>query len=100
MSIYLSIYPLIQGTSVLERVVAKTLNLAPGTGPGQVGAVIDLQSKTKILGYINGSVDSDGAACLVDGRPWSDPATAPAGSAIAKVRSVVEFKCEFVTYCQ
>ena len=84
--------------------MAKTLNLAPGTGPGQVGAVIDLQSKTKILGYINGAVDSDGAACLVDGRPWSDPATAPAGSAIAKVRSVSSLSASLLlivsNYCE
>jgi malonate-semialdehyde dehydrogenase (acetylating)/methylmalonate-semialdehyde dehydrogenase len=68
---------------VLERVVAKTKALAPGTGPGQVGAVIDAASKAKIMGYINGAVNDDGAKVLVDGRSWADASTAPPGSAIA-----------------
>jgi len=58
-------------TGVLAQVVARASALEAGTGPGQVGAVIDREAKMRILKYINKSVEEDGAECLVDGRAWA-----------------------------
>lgn len=71
------------GGSVIERVVAKASALLPGTGPGQVGAIIDGGAKARILRYIKQAVDSDGADLLVDGTPWADASTAPKGTQAA-----------------
>jgi len=65
--------------SVLAKVVAMAAKLKPGTGAGCVGAIIDAQSKKKILGYIDRAIAEDGAACLVDGRSWATEANGGRG---------------------
>ena len=57
--------------TLLEEVVRKAGEIRPGTGPGQMGPVIDRRSLDKIKGYIDRS-EKDGAEILLDGRTWID----------------------------
>lgn len=65
-----------ESTSLLDLIVEKTKELKRGTDAGQVGAVIDLASKNRILKYIN-EAEASGVKVLVDGRSW---ASEPAGT--------------------
>lgn len=65
-----------ESTSLLDLIVEKTKELKRGTEAGQVGAVIDLASKNRILKYIN-EAEASGVKVLVDGRSW---ASEPAGT--------------------
>ncbi|OQR96427.1 methylmalonate semialdehyde dehydrogenase, acylating [Thraustotheca clavata] len=58
------------GTELLDSVVVRALNLARGTGAGQVGAIIDAISQKRILKYID-EAEANGATILVDGRHWA-----------------------------
>ncbi|KAJ3216456.1 hypothetical protein HK099_005858, partial [Clydaea vesicula] len=52
---------------LLDEIVQRASMLTPGSGNGQMGPVIDLASKEKILKYINES-EASGAKILLDGR--------------------------------
>jgi malonate-semialdehyde dehydrogenase (acetylating)/methylmalonate-semialdehyde dehydrogenase len=54
---------------LLQKIVEKSSSIQPGTGPGQMGAVIDNASHKKVMKYINGAEEA-GAKILVDGRTW------------------------------
>jgi malonate-semialdehyde dehydrogenase (acetylating)/methylmalonate-semialdehyde dehydrogenase len=54
---------------LLHKVIEKASAIQPGTGPGQMGPVIDEPSLNKILGYIEQS-EKEGAEILLDGRSW------------------------------
>lgn len=56
----------------LQLLAAKAQALKAGHDKGEIGPVIDENSKQKILRYINEAVERDGAQILVDGRSWSD----------------------------
>ncbi|KAL7552623.1 hypothetical protein ACHAWF_015854 [Thalassiosira exigua] len=55
---------------LLEKVIAKAGKIRPGTGPGEMGPVIDGASLKKIEGYIAES-EEGGAKVLLDGRSWT-----------------------------
>jgi len=55
---------------LIDAVVAKSKALQPGQANGQVGPVIDLISRDRILKYIN-QAEAGGAEILLDGRSWS-----------------------------
>lgn len=55
--------------ALLNSVIEKAANIKKGTSAGQMGPVIDSQSMTKILSYIEQS-EKDGAKILLDGRVW------------------------------
>ena len=55
---------------LLREVIEKASRLAPGTGPGQMGPVIDAASLEKIRGHVDGA-ERGGAQVLLDGRTWS-----------------------------
>lgn len=55
--------------ALLHKVIEMASKIQPGTGPGQMGPVIDNSSKEKILGYIEQS-EKEGASVLLDGRWW------------------------------
>jgi malonate-semialdehyde dehydrogenase (acetylating)/methylmalonate-semialdehyde dehydrogenase len=57
-------------TTLLDKIVEKSKQLTRGTGAGQVGALIDEGSKTRVLKYIN-EAEAAGVEVLVDGRSWS-----------------------------
>ena len=57
---------------LLRRVVEKASEIRRGTGPGEMGPVIDAQSLSKIAGYIEKSA-REGAEILLDGRTWMIP---------------------------
>ena len=57
---------------LLNAVIEKTRQIQPGTGPGQMGPVIDHISHKKIMSYIKDAEEKDGAEILLDGRKWSD----------------------------
>ncbi|KAF0712408.1 hypothetical protein AaE_012031, partial [Aphanomyces astaci] len=57
-------------SALVDAVVAKATALTRGTGPGQVGAIIDGASKRRILKYID-EAEAGGATVLVDGRGWA-----------------------------
>eukprot|EP00546_Thalassionema_frauenfeldii_P009531 CAMPEP_0178908708 /NCGR_PEP_ID=MMETSP0786-20121207/8074_1 /TAXON_ID=186022 /ORGANISM="Thalassionema frauenfeldii, Strain CCMP 1798" /LENGTH=480 /DNA_ID=CAMNT_0020580643 /DNA_START=85 /DNA_END=1527 /DNA_ORIENTATION=- len=62
-----------QGTNqqaLLDAVVAKAASIEAGTGPGQMGPVIDGASLKKIQSHIEESV-AGGAKLLLDGRSWT-----------------------------
>lgn len=59
-------------TLLLRRVVEKASEIRRGTGPGEMGPVIDAQSLSKIAGYIEKSA-GEGAEILLDGRTWMIP---------------------------
>ena len=54
---------------LLDQLVAKTKEIEPGQGPGQMGPVIDATSYAKIIKYIE-MAEQDGAKVLLDGRSW------------------------------
>uniref|UniRef100_A0A7S3P999 methylmalonate-semialdehyde dehydrogenase (CoA acylating) n=1 Tax=Amphora coffeiformis TaxID=265554 RepID=A0A7S3P999_9STRA len=54
---------------LLEKIIAKTKEIQPGQGPGQMGPVIDVASYAKIISYIE-AAEKDGAEVLLDGRSW------------------------------
>lgn len=54
---------------LLDRLVEKAQALQPGSGPGQMGPVIDEASYQKILHYIQ-DAETNGATLLLDGRSW------------------------------
>ncbi|KAG6962651.1 hypothetical protein JG687_00007025 [Phytophthora cactorum] len=60
-------------SAVLDKIVEKSKELTRGTEAGQVGALIDDGSKTRVLKYIN-EAEAAGAKVLVDGRSWSKEA--------------------------
>ena len=55
---------------LLDKLIQKASAIQPGTGPGQMGPVIDDASYDKILSYIQLAVEKDGAKLLLDGRSW------------------------------
>lgn len=55
---------------LLDTLIAKTKEIQPGQGPGQLGPVIDHASYTKIISYIE-AAEKDGAKVLLDGRSWN-----------------------------
>ena len=56
-------------TDLLDKLVAKSKEIQPGQGPGQLGPVIDSASYNKIISYIE-AAEKDGAQVLPDGRSW------------------------------
>jgi malonate-semialdehyde dehydrogenase (acetylating) / methylmalonate-semialdehyde dehydrogenase len=54
----------------LDRIVAQAAELQAGTGPGQLGPVIDQASFEKITGYIERAESVEKAKVLLDGRTW------------------------------
>jgi malonate-semialdehyde dehydrogenase (acetylating) / methylmalonate-semialdehyde dehydrogenase len=52
---------------LLDELIRKAKAIQPGTGPGQMGPVIDKASYEKIVSYIE-AAENDGAQILVDGR--------------------------------
>eukprot|EP00568_Trieres_chinensis_P004846 CAMPEP_0183293180 /NCGR_PEP_ID=MMETSP0160_2-20130417/1966_1 /TAXON_ID=2839 ORGANISM="Odontella Sinensis, Strain Grunow 1884" /NCGR_SAMPLE_ID=MMETSP0160_2 /ASSEMBLY_ACC=CAM_ASM_000250 /LENGTH=533 /DNA_ID=CAMNT_0025454255 /DNA_START=75 /DNA_END=1676 /DNA_ORIENTATION=+ len=64
--------------ALLRTVLEKASKIKPGTGPGEMGPVIDSASHKKILGYIEQS-EKDGAEILLDGRTWADAPQAKEG---------------------
>jgi methylmalonic acid semialdehyde dehydrogenase len=64
----------INNNELIANVVANTAKLVAGTGPGQVGPVIDNFSKERIVGYIN-EAEANGAKILLDGRSWASKST-------------------------
>jgi methylmalonic acid semialdehyde dehydrogenase len=56
---------------LLDRIVQKAAAIQPGTGPGQMGPVIDERSYVKIQKYIQGATEQCGATLLLDGRTWN-----------------------------
>lgn len=65
---------------LLERVVAKAQEIQRGTGPGQMGPVIDGASLQKIHGYIQQAQEECGAKILLDGRSWQQPGATTEGN--------------------
>lgn len=59
---------------LLEMVVEKARALEKGTGPGQLGPVIDEASYDKIHSYIQ-QAEASGAKILLDGRTWANPSS-------------------------
>ena len=60
--------------ALLRRVIEKAGAIRPGTGPGQMGPVIDERSLEKITGYIDRAERGQGgtgARILLDGRSWT-----------------------------
>ncbi|KAF9155318.1 hypothetical protein BG015_010342 [Linnemannia schmuckeri] len=55
---------------LVDKIVAKSEALRPGSKAGEVGPVIDQASVDKITRYIN-EAEASGARILVDGRPWT-----------------------------
>jgi malonate-semialdehyde dehydrogenase (acetylating)/methylmalonate-semialdehyde dehydrogenase len=55
--------------ALLDKIIDKAASIQAGTAAGQIGPVIDSQSITKILSYIEQS-EKDGAKILLDGRAW------------------------------
>lgn len=59
--------------ALVDLLVRKATALQPGTGPGQVGPVIDAASYQKIISYIQ-DAETAGAKILLDGRSWKKDA--------------------------
>ncbi|CEG39717.1 methylmalonate-semialdehyde dehydrogenase [Plasmopara halstedii] len=59
--------------ALLAKIVEKSKELSRGTEAGQVGALIDEISKTRVLKYIN-EAEAEGVKILVDGRSWAKEA--------------------------
>lgn len=55
---------------LLDAVVAKAKALVPGSGPRQIGPVIDADAQKRIINYID-AAEKNGAKILVDGRDWA-----------------------------
>jgi acyl-CoA reductase-like NAD-dependent aldehyde dehydrogenase len=56
--------------ALVEKLVSNASSIEPGSGPGQMGPVIDKASNDKIISYIE-KAESDGAKILLDGRAWN-----------------------------
>mmetsp|Transcript_43187 Transcript_43187/g.124842 ORF Transcript_43187/g.124842 Transcript_43187/m.124842 type:complete len:509 (+) Transcript_43187:202-1728(+) len=54
---------------LLQRLLDKAKRIEPGSGPGQMGPVIDKASYQKIISYIE-DAEKSGAKILLDGRSW------------------------------
>ena len=61
--------------ALLDAIVAQAAAIQPGTGPGQMGPVIDQRSYDKIVQCIHDAVHSCGAKVLLDGRTWKEQNT-------------------------
>ncbi|GAX23865.1 hypothetical protein FisN_20Hh071 [Fistulifera solaris] len=57
--------------ALLDSIVKKAAAIQPGTGPGQMGPVIDERSYQKICKYIQEATEQCGATLLLDGRTWN-----------------------------
>lgn len=55
--------------ALLDKLIANASSIEAGSGPGQMGPVIDEASYKKILSYIE-KAESNGAKILLDGRSW------------------------------
>lgn len=64
---------------LLEAIMAKAKSIERGTGPGQLGPVIDEHSFNKITKYIE-EAEKSGAKILMDGRSWKDSDSEPGSS--------------------
>lgn len=60
--------------ALLSTLVAYAKKIEPGSGPGQMGPVIDNASYNKIMSYIELAEKYDGANILLDGRSWKKDA--------------------------
>eukprot|EP00550_Attheya_septentrionalis_P001264 CAMPEP_0198286000 /NCGR_PEP_ID=MMETSP1449-20131203/5191_1 /TAXON_ID=420275 /ORGANISM="Attheya septentrionalis, Strain CCMP2084" /LENGTH=541 /DNA_ID=CAMNT_0043983619 /DNA_START=67 /DNA_END=1692 /DNA_ORIENTATION=+ len=56
---------------LVEKICENASQIHPGTGPGQLGPVIDKASYNKIISYIQDSEQS-GTKVLLDGRSWAN----------------------------
>jgi malonate-semialdehyde dehydrogenase (acetylating)/methylmalonate-semialdehyde dehydrogenase len=54
----------------VDQVVANASRLEPGSGPGQLGPVIDTASYNKIISYIEDAEKSGANKIVLDGRSW------------------------------
>ena len=54
---------------LLDAILETAKKIQPGTGPGELGPVIDATSYNKIVNYIHES-EKSGAEVLLDGRSW------------------------------
>lgn len=54
---------------LVQKLIEKAARIEPGSGPGQLGPVIDSLSYHKILSYIK-DAEKSGATILLDGRSW------------------------------
>eukprot|EP00771_Trimastix_marina_P000026 gnl/Trimastix_PCT/1020.p1 GENE.gnl/Trimastix_PCT/1020~~gnl/Trimastix_PCT/1020.p1 ORF type:complete len:508 (-),score=142.88 gnl/Trimastix_PCT/1020:54-1577(-) len=59
-----------ENQELLDKVCARAAALQPGQTRGELGPVIDLASRDRIIGYIN-DAEKSGARILVDGRSWA-----------------------------
>ncbi|KAF9928784.1 hypothetical protein FBU30_002104 [Linnemannia zychae] len=59
---------------LIDKIIAKSEALRPGSKAGEVGPVIDQASVDKITRYIN-EAEASGARILVDGRHWTKSQT-------------------------
>ena len=57
------------GNVLVDKIITKASKIKPGSGPGELGPVIDQASYDKILSYIEHS-EKMGAKVLLDGRSW------------------------------
>jgi len=57
------------GSVLVDKIVAKASEIKAGSGPGEMGPVIDQASYDRILSYIEHS-EKAGAKILLDGRSW------------------------------
>ena len=55
---------------LLDLIVQKAKAITPGSGPGQMGPVIDQMSLDRIQNYIDIAEKKHGAKILLDGRSW------------------------------
>jgi acyl-CoA reductase-like NAD-dependent aldehyde dehydrogenase len=58
-----------QQDALVSKLVSNASSIEPGSGPGQMGPVIDKASYEKIISYIQ-QAENDGAKILLDGRSW------------------------------
>lgn len=57
------------GDALVDKIVTKASKIKAGSGPGEMGPVIDQASYNKIISYIEHS-EQKGAKVLLDGRKW------------------------------
>jgi malonate-semialdehyde dehydrogenase (acetylating)/methylmalonate-semialdehyde dehydrogenase len=62
-----------QNESLVAALVDKASKIQAGTGPGQLGPVIDAVSYKKIISYIE-DAEKSGSKILLDGRSWKKEA--------------------------
>ena len=60
-----------ENPTLIDKIVEVASNIQPGTQSKQMGPVIDIHSKNKILNYIADS-EANGAKVLLDGRHWNN----------------------------